>query len=900
MSLKTIKYFSTLIVAVVAVLAAWWLWNYYMQSPWTRDGKIRAEQVSVTPQVSGSITQLNIKDNQFVNAGDVLFVIDKTPFHIAELNAQAQLAKAQSDLAKANNEADRRRHLSRNYISAEDLDSANLNVKAMQANVDVALATLKQAQWQLSQTEVKAPVSGWVTNLSTRTGDYASTGKPLFALVDSHSFYVMGYFEETKLRHIREGEPALITLYSGNIKLQGHVGSIGRAIYDQSVESDSGLVPDIKPNVPWVRLALTFAYYLNLDEPYWAMTSAAVVSFPTVGGVISKSLGRIAGSLLGATAALIIAGHTLNEPWLFLFSMAAWIGFCTWACAHFTNNAAYAFQLSGYTAAIIAFPMVNIVEITQLWDIAQARVCEVIVGILCGGMMMMILPSTSDGTALLTALKNMHARLLEHASLLWQPETTDAIRSAHEGVIGQILTMNLLRIQAFWSHYRFRRQNALLNALLHQQLRLTSVISSLRRMLLNWPTPPENSREVIEQLLAALAKPRADSYTVARIIAPLRPQDEQDYRHLAFWQRLRYFCHLYLRSSRQLYLIESGAPVDQIHIRRTPGLARHTDNAEAIWSGVRTFCTLTVIGAWSIGAQWESGPGALTLAAISCVLYSIVATPFKSLTLLMRTLVLLSLFSFVVKFGLMVQITDLWQFLLFLFPLFVTMQLLKLQMPKLAGLWGQLIVFMGSFIAVTNPPVYDFADFLNDNTAKIVGVAISWLAFAILRPGSDAVKSRRHIRALRRDFVDQLSRHPSHSESEFESLTYHHVSQLSNSQDALARRWLLRWGVVLLNCSHVVWQLRAWESRSDPLSRVRDICISLLRDVMSERGVQQRPLAVTLQELQRICDTLAHHHQPAAHELAAIIWRLYCSLSQLEQAPAQGTLSPGYLMTPQA
>ncbi|HCH8266011.1 TPA: FUSC family protein, partial [Salmonella enterica] len=87
-------------------------------------------------------------------------------------------------------------------------------------------------------------------------------------------------------------------------------------------------------------LALTFAYYLNLDEPYWAMTSAAVVSFPTVGGVISKSLGRIAGSLLGATAALIIAGHTLNEPWLFLFSMAAWIGFCTWACAHFTNNAA--------------------------------------------------------------------------------------------------------------------------------------------------------------------------------------------------------------------------------------------------------------------------------------------------------------------------------------------------------------------------------------------------------------------------------------------------------------------------------------------------------------------------------------------------------------------------------
>ncbi|MDU5730378.1 MAG: HlyD family secretion protein [Citrobacter freundii] len=251
MSLKTVKYFSTIIVAAIAVFAGWWMWNYYMQSPWTRDGKVRAEQVSITPQVSGSISELYVKDNQFVNKGDVLFIIDKTPFHIAELNAQAQLAKAQSDLAKANNEANRRRHLSQNYISAEDVEAAE--------------ASLRQAQWQLTQTVVKAPVAGWVTNLSTRTGDYASTGKPLFALVDSHSFYVMGYFEETKLRHIREGAPALITLYSGDIKLQGHVSSIGRAIYDQSVESDSGLIPDIKPNVPWVRLAQRIPVRIEFD-----------------------------------------------------------------------------------------------------------------------------------------------------------------------------------------------------------------------------------------------------------------------------------------------------------------------------------------------------------------------------------------------------------------------------------------------------------------------------------------------------------------------------------------------------------------------------------------------------------------------------------------------------------
>nr|WP_318381874.1 HlyD family secretion protein [uncultured Enterobacter sp.] len=265
MSLKTLKYFSTLLVLAVAIVAGLWLWNYYMQSPWTRDGKIRAEQVSVTPQVSGSITTLGVRDNQFVHAGDVLFRIDDTPYRIAILNAQAQLARAQTELAKANKEADRRRNLPRNYISAEDMDTANITVKAMQADVAAAQAALEQAQWQHQQTTVKSPVDGWITNLSARVGNYATAGQPVFALVDSHSFYVVGYFEETKLRHIREGMPAQVILYSSNQKLQGHVSSIGRAIYDQSVESDSNLVADIKPNVPWVRLAQRVPVRIQFD-----------------------------------------------------------------------------------------------------------------------------------------------------------------------------------------------------------------------------------------------------------------------------------------------------------------------------------------------------------------------------------------------------------------------------------------------------------------------------------------------------------------------------------------------------------------------------------------------------------------------------------------------------------
>jgi len=278
--MKKLKYLSTLLVAALAIIAAWLVWNYYTQSPWTRDGKVRAEQVGVTPQVSGSILQLNVRDNQLVKAGDVLFRIDDTPYKIALLNARAQLAKAKAEVAraqaeqkKAASDASRRRHLSQNFISAEDLENANTalntattNLEAAKAVVGVAQATLDHAQWQLTQTEIKAPVDGWVTNLSTRVGDYAAVGHPVFALVDSRSFYVVGYFEETKLRNIRPGDSAQIILYSSKQKLQGRVSSIGRAIVDQSVESGGDLVANIKPNIPWVRLAQRVPVRIEFDH----------------------------------------------------------------------------------------------------------------------------------------------------------------------------------------------------------------------------------------------------------------------------------------------------------------------------------------------------------------------------------------------------------------------------------------------------------------------------------------------------------------------------------------------------------------------------------------------------------------------------------------------------------
>lgn len=264
--LATLKYLSTLLVCALALVALWWLWNYYMQGPWTRDGKVRAELVSITPEVSGKIIAIPVRDNQLVKRGEVLFNLDPEPYRIALDNATASLAKARSDLDKAEHEASRRQNLSRTVISAEAVDEARLNAQAMKAAYQVAEANLEQARWSLTKTTIKAAGDGYITNLQARVGNYASAGVPLVALVDIHSFYVQGYFEETKLRHIQVGRPAEVMLYSTDQVLKGEVESLGRAIHDQSLEGSDSLLLDVKPNVPWVRLAQRVPVRIRLLE----------------------------------------------------------------------------------------------------------------------------------------------------------------------------------------------------------------------------------------------------------------------------------------------------------------------------------------------------------------------------------------------------------------------------------------------------------------------------------------------------------------------------------------------------------------------------------------------------------------------------------------------------------
>ncbi|MDG1582820.1 HlyD family secretion protein [Pseudomonas sp. GOM6] len=256
----------TLAVVVLAVLAGWWLWNFYMLSPWTRDARVRADVVTIAPDVSGWVVELKVADNQQVKAGDVLMTIDRERYQAALDKARALAETQRQQLSLREHEASRRAHLGPQAISAELRENAQINAAIARAELQQAEAEVALAELNLKRSEVHAPRDGQVTNLHLAQGNYVQAGQAVMALVADGSFYVQAYFEETKLPGIRVGMPAEVTLMSSDQPLRGKVQSISRGITDRNAVADAQLLANVEPTFNWVRLAQRIPVRIELDE----------------------------------------------------------------------------------------------------------------------------------------------------------------------------------------------------------------------------------------------------------------------------------------------------------------------------------------------------------------------------------------------------------------------------------------------------------------------------------------------------------------------------------------------------------------------------------------------------------------------------------------------------------
>jgi RND family efflux transporter MFP subunit len=242
------------------------MWDAYMGSPWTRDGTVRAYVVTMAPEVAGRIVDLPVADNQFVHKGDLLMVIDPTDYAIAVDQAEAAVTQARADADNAAREARRRAQLTDLETSEEQKQTYASNAQAAAAVYQQAAAKLARARVDLQRTSIHSPVNGYVTNLLAQPGDYANVGQIKISVVDADSFWVAGYFEETNLRPIQEGDPANIKLMGYSRVIHGHVASIARGINVANAQPDQAGLASVNPIFTWVRLAQRVPVRIHIDQ----------------------------------------------------------------------------------------------------------------------------------------------------------------------------------------------------------------------------------------------------------------------------------------------------------------------------------------------------------------------------------------------------------------------------------------------------------------------------------------------------------------------------------------------------------------------------------------------------------------------------------------------------------
>ena len=259
--------FAVSAVLAGSVVLAWLAWRYYFDTPWTRDGSVRVYTAQVAPEVSGRVTAVLVGDNQQVRKGDVLFRIDDRDYQIAVRRAQAAVDRAQAEMTNSEAEATRRNQLSDIAVSPEVRQTFQSNAEVAKAAYEGAVVDLDNAKLNLSRVEVHSPVNGFVTNLLLQAGTYATAGQAAMTLIDSDSYWIAGYFEETQLRRIRVGDAARVILMGfPDQPIPGHVQSLAYGIMDPNAAPGVAGLPAVNPVFTWVRLAQRIPVRITIDE----------------------------------------------------------------------------------------------------------------------------------------------------------------------------------------------------------------------------------------------------------------------------------------------------------------------------------------------------------------------------------------------------------------------------------------------------------------------------------------------------------------------------------------------------------------------------------------------------------------------------------------------------------
>ena len=617
-----------------------------------------------------------------------------------------------------------------------------------------------------------------------------------------------------------------------------------------------------------VCLALYVAFWLELDNPQWAGTTAAIVCQPHLGASLRKGWYRMIGTVVGAVAIVVMTACFPQDRTAFFVSLALWGAACALVATLLRNFSAYAAALAGYTAAIIANDQLGAVGGLngQAFMLAVFRTSEICIGIVCAGI---VLAGTDLGGA-----RRRLANLVAAISAEISGRFTGTLAAAGAGfeetqpvrreLIRRVIALDPVIDEAFGESSQLRYHSPVLERAADGLLAALAGWRAAAVLLAR--SPRERARQEADVVLE-------------RVPAELRLEPEQDQatRWMADPTGLLRACDV---AVRRLVALPAGTPslrllADQTAevltaishalngmallvadparpVSRSRGL-RHLRIPDWLPSLVNAGRAFVVIGAaelfWIV-TEWPNGAGAITFAAIGVILFAPRADyAYTAAFGFAVGTMIAAVAAAIIEFAVLPNLETFAAFSLAIGLWLVPAGAAATQ-PWQRVLFTYMAAYFTPLLAPTNPMSYDTVQFYNSASAIVAGTGAAALSFRLIPPLSPAFRTRRllalTLRDLRRLTMGPIPRTP----EDWEGRMYGRLSALPDAAQPVQRSEML----AAFSAGTEIIQLRRIGSRID-LGSELDTAFEALR-----RG----DIALVTIHLGRLDDALAARPGAAA------------------------------------
>jgi uncharacterized membrane protein YccC len=556
-----------------------------------------------------------------------------------------------------------------------------------------------------------------------------------------------------------------------------------------------------------VCLALYIAFWLELDNAYWAGTSAAIVCQPSLGASLRKGWFRTVGTVVGAVAIVLLTANFPQQRAGFLLGLALWGAACALVTTLLRNFAAYAAALAGYTAAIIASDELGATGGAngEVFILAVTRATEICIGIVCAGV---VLAATDFGSgrrrlaAELAAISAEIAGRFAGTFSLAEPDRSET-RTVRRDLVRRVIALDPVIDEALGEASDLRYRSRVLQGAVGG---LFAALSGWRTVALHLELLPADQarreadliqRDLPPDLYSEPAGSDASSWTVdpsrvhkacaagARALTALPVQT----RSLQLLANRSAEVLLGIRRALDGLLVVADHVRDE---RRQQAAHLHVpDLLPSLVNAVRAFVTIGAVELFWIATAWPNGALAITFAAIAVILFSPRADrAYASTMSFMVGTGLTAAFAAIVKFAVLPGVQTFAGFGLALGVVLVPAGALMAQ-PWQTAMFAAMAANFVPLLAPENQTSYDTQQFYNAAIAIMVGVGAGALSFRLLPPLSPALRTRRLLALTLRDLRRLTRGEIPRTATDWKGRMYGRLSALPEQVEPLQRAQLL-------------------------------------------------------------------------------------------------------------